>query len=115
MTAFIDATPAANIVCRQVEKVLAQEVFRVQATEGPTVGANFDGMDLSDATLADASGIRSLPEAESWAAQHGIATDSLPDCLERVQRLAAAKSANPKLVNPELPQEVAARHWAILY
>ena len=77
--------------------------------------ANFDGMDLSDGSLAESSGIMDLAQAGAWAAEHRIPPDNLPDWLERVQRLAAAKLANPKLVNPELQPKVSHQYWRTLY
>ena len=72
-------------------------------------------MDLSDDSLATALQLPNVVAAEEWAREHGLAHDKHPDHLERLRRVAAAKHANPKIVNPDLPQDVAQKYWKVLY
>ena len=76
-TAFVDATPQPDVVCQHIQTVLARTIFRVQPMELP-VQANFDGMELCEDTLAQASGLTTMQEAEDWAASHGISPDDNP-------------------------------------
>ena len=72
-------------------------------------------MDLSDDSLATPSQLPNVVAAEEWAQEHGIAHDKHPNHLEHLRRMAAAKHANPKIVNPDLLQDVAQKYWRVLY
>ena len=65
--------------------------------------------------LADAAGFSDIPSAQKFASTHGFTMDTTTAGLQKVQRLAAALAANPKIINPALPFPQQSAYWAVLY
>ena len=67
--------------------------------------ARVEGMEHLAATLSEAAGFSSMPEALRYAKERGIVVAAEGDALSRLQRLAASERKNQNMVHPSVPAE----------
>ena len=108
-TLGVDATPPIQGVVQRMERLLAQKIYRVHSSAAnehfASEAARVEGMEHLAATLSEAAGFSSMPEALRYAKERGIVVAAEGDALSRLQRLAASERKNQNMVHPSVPAE----------